>query len=1218
MTGLTFSDAAHLEALRKQLWAGQAFGKAAVLVGAGLSLNAERLNSSAHAMPTFNELAATMWRQIHMRRAAAVPPGLDPVEIASDYEAIFDRHGLDACLTQSIVDAAYRPARLHRLLMSLPWADVFTTNWDTILERAAIEVTDRQYAIVASKESLVATHRPRIVKLHGSFPDRRPFVVTKEDFRGYPRTHAAFVNTVQQAVMECALCLLGFGGKDPNFLAWAGWVHDNLGSSAPPIYLAGVLDLDALQRKVLAHRRVIPIDLGELFPRSQWGDRGVRHRHANEWLLLNLAQGNLDPLEWPSLIRRTASARWTPDAATPALLHPSDEPVVDAEATIPECVTAMERYPGWLVCPSQHAESAILMLRSERDELDAAMRSDDIEVSLRSWRAYFQLARVTCHPIPVEDLHVLAPRLLAWQDDSDRWFELATMFLSQCRFARLWTEHNEWLARLERPAEANNLRVAELCRERALAALDTLNYADLRSALDTWPKLPGAFRLEIARATTTIEAMQLDKARGIVQEVLHSIRRAEATTEATIELLSLEGVAMDLERLLEFASIGERVPRGPSPYGRHRELSNWDCDARALFDSFRNKLLRERPRHVRHRKGFDVGRSTMHISSHSGPEQVDDAQSALLLYETSLMPPRCGRTTFFSDLLAAATSAIASVDPGRAFSALVRAQAFEAFDEQVNARLVARLSADQVSELRTMATRLTTQRGGADGAGDAQRWEQVVAMGIEMRSRLVARGETGEAEALLLEAIELTKLPDFFNTHRLSRSALATIERAFQALNSTDRERLVVTLLDVPLPPENAVTAQTRTWKDPIRVVRLPKGIANVSQGTWRTAVEHLLIIAASESSSWPFALSRLLELSQAGLLSGDSGQRFNAVFWRRFDDGSLGEFLSRMSYTHLALLAVNPGAEEREMGAALRSALLTQAFPQADGSLGSERNDAEATARNRFHEIASVLKRTGTRLGASEASRFVGRVAEWLRVYESRQADPVRALTNGMEPDRVLDSVAKVLRVHVLPELQQADVEATLLETLRETLQKNPSTRASCEAQFRRLGTVDDDHARRTIVRALRSSSQTEMLSGVTGALDWLRFADQPEHGLLAEVVGAFERPFGPTTAIALGTLARSILQGSIAVEEPILGRLVDLVAWLLETTDLRVADNDDRYDDPDWMAEARVSAAFAASVLWAKYPAMRKRLEAWRESATTDYLSAVREAWKAGQNDG
>src|SRR5207249_2970550 len=132
------------------------------------------------------------------------------------------------------------------LLLELPWADVFTTNYDTLLERT--EVPGRNYQIVSTPNELTTAFAPRIVKLHGSFHAQIPLIITEEDYRRYPRDFAAFVNSVQQSLLENAFVLLGFSGEDPNFLEWTGWIRDELGTKHAPMYLVGPLGLGAAQR----------------------------------------------------------------------------------------------------------------------------------------------------------------------------------------------------------------------------------------------------------------------------------------------------------------------------------------------------------------------------------------------------------------------------------------------------------------------------------------------------------------------------------------------------------------------------------------------------------------------------------------------------------------------------------------------------------------------------------------------------------------------------------------------------------------------------------------------------------------------------------------------------------------------------------------------------------------------------------------------------------
>ena len=67
-------------------------------------------------------------------------------------------------------DDDFKPEDVHIRLLCLPWRDVFTTNWDTLLERSLTSVHERKYSIVRNKDEIPLADQPRIVKLHGSFP----------------------------------------------------------------------------------------------------------------------------------------------------------------------------------------------------------------------------------------------------------------------------------------------------------------------------------------------------------------------------------------------------------------------------------------------------------------------------------------------------------------------------------------------------------------------------------------------------------------------------------------------------------------------------------------------------------------------------------------------------------------------------------------------------------------------------------------------------------------------------------------------------------------------------------------------------------------------------------------------------------------------------------------------------------------------------------------
>lgn len=344
-----FQDVIHLERIASALWSRRNRGRAAVMIGSGMSVNARHKDGiPGHGgFPTWASLSEAFVnglypssgdaarRQNALDRSASTSGSL---RLAEEYEAAHGRTALDQLLLSTIPDKDFDPGPLHHLLLNLPWSDVFTTNYDTLLERAARTVAHRRYDVVTAAPELGHARRPRIVKLHGSFPSSRPFTITEEDFRTYPVRAAAFVNLARQAFVENSFCLLGFSGDDPNFLQWSGWARDTLGSSVSQIYLCGVLDLTAAQRKLLQDRHVMPIDLAPIFPVDTWTDPKRRHAAATEWVLLSLESARPpDVFDWPF---RSPSPKTPPSInGLPQPLDLCSDRDFEREAVSPQFVT---------------------------------------------------------------------------------------------------------------------------------------------------------------------------------------------------------------------------------------------------------------------------------------------------------------------------------------------------------------------------------------------------------------------------------------------------------------------------------------------------------------------------------------------------------------------------------------------------------------------------------------------------------------------------------------------------------------------------------------------------------------------------------------------------------------------------------------------------------------------------------------------------------------
>ena len=290
-------DFPSLQQLARALWRNGSLRGAAILVGAGFSKNAELTGSDTPAPPLWSDLLEGLKAQLYPPAGEGAPT--NPLRLAEEYRTYLGQAALDDFIRMRFPDRAWQPGRLHEQLLNLPWSDVLTTNWDTLLERAAQQVSDYTYEFVRFETDLPHARSPRIVKLHGTLGDTAPLIFAEEDYRTYPAKHAAYVNLARQIFIENELCLIGFSGEDPNFLQWAGWVRDQLGGTARRIYLVGCLNLPKATRKFLEAHNIAPIDFA---PAVAGLPKADQHAKASELFFETMLAAKPSPRhEWPLL-----------------------------------------------------------------------------------------------------------------------------------------------------------------------------------------------------------------------------------------------------------------------------------------------------------------------------------------------------------------------------------------------------------------------------------------------------------------------------------------------------------------------------------------------------------------------------------------------------------------------------------------------------------------------------------------------------------------------------------------------------------------------------------------------------------------------------------------------------------------------------------------------------------------------------------------------------
>ncbi len=143
----------YLNLVKKKLWEGREYGKVSIMVGSGFSRNAQKRNPNVFDFPLWSDLAKLLYEKLCGSKNML--ENVDPLASASEFEAVFGRHELEGFITKNIPDQDYLPSELHKLLLNLPWADIFTTNYDTLLERTLSYVYMRKYDIVLAKQDIL-------------------------------------------------------------------------------------------------------------------------------------------------------------------------------------------------------------------------------------------------------------------------------------------------------------------------------------------------------------------------------------------------------------------------------------------------------------------------------------------------------------------------------------------------------------------------------------------------------------------------------------------------------------------------------------------------------------------------------------------------------------------------------------------------------------------------------------------------------------------------------------------------------------------------------------------------------------------------------------------------------------------------------------------------------------------------------------------------------
>ena len=910
---MNFPDQRIIDHVRDELWSNAR--RASVMIGAGFSKHASPSRPGVDELPLWDDLTNEMCAKLHVGGQRGMncedcrvkPSTNDALSLAQDFENKHGKGALHHFLEQQVRDRDFNPGDLHVRLLKLPWRDVFTTNWDTLLERTRTLAPERQYEIVHNKDQLPIAKQPRIFKLHGSLGGHYPLIATHGDYDDYQVSHAPFVNTVQQSMMETVLLMVGFSGNDPNFARWSDWVDENLGSAAPKIYLAGFLDLSEWQLEFYRCRNIVPIDLARHPKANSWPEH-LRHNYATNWILTTLEFGRpYDVIDWPKPDVGTFGApanylipveRRTTDTPVEEPWRPerSEDSQVSVEP-IREVVRIWSHnrclYPGWLMAPLEVRGSIVGRTRECSPYLLQCLNQLDPTEQLCAIRELIWRHEITLQPLNPE-IATVASEILGmfdceartikgqlgsetqWSQVREAWRAVA---LSLVTHERYQLNQDMFFLRLEELNSfiSDDLNVAHrIQHERCLWAAWSLDFEELRQLLRNWNTDNCDPMWVLRKAALLAEIGNDETVTTLRDSALGDIERFPED-DRSVTRASREGWALWSKFNFDNQS---------SVVNRWNELASRKCDAFAELASTKTAFSsRESDADETDFDGRAIQRSQIRFSF---ADSTAPAYRAIRITEVAGLALATRNALDYgasgAENVRLASTQIQPSNAELAIRLVLRSCSSENAKEltQVLSRSrVAVLSNDAVGRLATDCAKMI-DFALSEGNPDRLR------VAVEVLSRLVPRLQPHSALGTFDKALALYRnRVDPVASHLWVGPPLRNLlNRAWKSLDSEDRTARALEALSSPIVDLDDFRVQDpRSFPDPgelfdsIPETCLPTRDDD-NAARWKNAVDITIRALKSVGQSREKALTRLLPIVVHGFLTEDETSQVADALW--------------------------------------------------------------------------------------------------------------------------------------------------------------------------------------------------------------------------------------------------------------------------------------------------------------------------------------------------
>lgn len=889
-------DYAALKKLASALWQqDNSYHGAAVMVGAGFSRSAASTGDATKKLPLWNDFSRTLAAELDSINT-------DPLRLAEEYCAYFGKQALHDLISKEVNDAAWVPGELHKSLLELPWSEVLTTNWDSLLERASAEVHQPIYNLVSKQEDLSSARSPRIVKLHGTIDITKDLIFTQEDYRKYPQQYAAFVNFSRQVFIENELCLLGFSGDDPNFLQWAGWVRDHLATHSRRIYLVGALGLNSAKRKYLESINVAPIDLDDLV--TDYDEHDIKHQEATKIFIQELQE--LKPKQvwdWePTKLRCTT----TTSAESIKINQDASYAAKVLEDQLPSLEKDRLSYPDWFVCPYLqrfHLQSHIT---------DPWPNPKNLAAMAETFKAKLLYEITWCHQVTFGIMPSWLVKELLSVCDIDKSCVLSKK--QQLEIALLLLKNTRWMDNPESEnIEQTTSEILEkgkkywpdssnwLAYHRAIVARDRFDYTVLEQYVEKITSNNPVWKLR--KASLLAELGQFDKGEVLVVEAYKELLNQYRNDRNSIHILSRLAWAHWLMRGVDLSSFDKEFRVFPSSY-RDSKCDPWDH-----IEHLRERISKELDKQQKKNAIeplFEPGRYRDNSNSVSFSNELHPLLLLEGISNTVGMPLRWNNVSFLVEQ-AARIAELEEIDNIHRFALAIRSANSDASEvlKKVFSRVhIACLSENDVTFLLNQCMLAINYWLGkrVDKSADTSHVAiDRLRVFIEVLARVSVRATPEKAKKIFRLAVSLGKKPELYHFW-LFDAIKNLLKFSLKSIPESQQHDILLDALSFPLQSEISI-GDHKEWANP--VVKHP-GERKQDSALDRRIDEIIDYIAPCSPRSGP-TLLRLLPLIEKGFLTDRELNKIAQKVWGDKPDLSTLPETGLLKYVLLEIPSPNP-----------------------------------------------------------------------------------------------------------------------------------------------------------------------------------------------------------------------------------------------------------------------------------------------------------------------